>query len=834
MARATRTAVGLACALMVAATLIPASAAQTTPMRVGRPPVVPAGAIVRGTVAPTVRLHVAVALKPRDPAALKAYAQAVSTPGSSVYHRYLNPAQFARRFGATPAAVHAVQRSLRARGLHPGRVSAGSLSIPVVASAGQLERGLKISLRRLALPGRRTAVAATAAPALGASTAHLVQSVVGLDTVSAPHPLLVRPPPGWRATARARAALARAHVATGGPQPCAAAQSAAALQGAHTIDQIASAYGFSGLYAAGDRGAGTTVAIYELEPVDPSDIAAYQACYGTHSSISYVSVDGGAGDGPGTGEAALDIENLLGLVPRARVLVYQGRNSSSGAPGSGPYDTFRAIIDQDRAQVVSVSWGECEAALGAPDAAAENTLFQQAAVQGQTIISAAGDSGSEDCAAGSDGQQTQLAVDDPASQPFITAVGGTTLSMLGPESVWNSGAGPVTGLVQPGATGGGISDLWPMPAAQRDASLALDVLGAGVSGPQCGHPGGYCREVPDVSADADPRTGYVIYFNGRGSEIGLPGGWQPIGGTSAAAPVWAALMALADSSSPCSHGPIGYALPALYRAAGASYATGFNDVRTGDNDFTHTNGGRFAAGVGYDEASGLGTPNAAALVDSLCAEALRITAPPSQRSAVSASVSMTLRAHDVSGAAVRFHATGLPPGLSLDPASGRITGRAKRTGSYRVTAVAQDVQGSRASARFSWVVGGAARLTDLILGQIGDHRPALTFTVATGHGAPALRGLVVRVPRQLRLVSPHGIQVTARGGARFNASVSGGSLLIELQRAFRRLQVTISYPALQSSGGRGANARGSQPPQLAVTVLFAGHQASHLHARIQI
>ena len=821
---------------MVAATLIPATAARATVIRIGRRPVVPAGAVARGTVAPTARLHVSVALKPRDPAALKAYVQAVSTPGSDVYRDYLTPAQFGQRFGATPRAVRDVTRSLRAQGLHPGPVTAGSLSIPVVASAARLERSLRISLRRLALPGRRMAVAATAAPALGVNVAHLVQSVVGLNTVSAPHPLLTRPPPGSRATARARAALARAHVATGGPQPCAAAQSAAALQGAHTIDQIAAAYGFSGLYGAGDRGAGATVAIYELEPVDPSDIAAYQACYGTHASVSYVPVDGGAGNGSGTGEAALDIENLLGLVPQARVLVYQGRNSSSGAPGSGPYDTFRAIIDQDRAQVVSVSWGECEALIGATDAAAENTLFQQAAVQGQTIITAAGDSGSEDCAAGFVAQQTQLAVDDPSSQPFVTGVGGTTLSTIGPrpsEGVWNSGAGVVTGLVQPGATGGGISDLWQMPAAQRDASPALNVLGAGVTGPQCGHPGGYCREVPDVSADADPKTGYVIYWNGRGSAIGLPGGWQAIGGTSAAAPVWAALMALADASNACSGGPIGYALPALYRAASASYAADFNDVRSGENDFTRTNGGRFAAGAGYDEASGLGTPNATALVDTLCAEALTISVPSGQRSAIGAAVSLVLRARDAGGAVVRFHATGLPPGLSLDPATGRVTGRPKRSGSYQVTAVAQDAQGSHASARFSWAVGGAARLMDLSLGQASNRGPALTFTVATGHGAPALRDLVVSVPKPLRLVSGDGIEISARGRVRFTAEVSSGSLLIELRRAFRRVRVTISSPALQASAGRRADIRGSQGQRLAVTVLFAGHGSSHLHARIQ-
>ena len=148
----------------------------------------------------------------------------------------------------------------------------------------------------------------------------------------------------------------RAHAAAAGPQPCAAVRQAASTpagQGAHTNDQVASAYDFSSVYAAGDEGAGVTVAVYELEPNDPGDIAAYQACYGTHASISYIPVDGGAGSGPGAGEAALDIENLIGFAPDVHVLVYQGPNSNSGAPGSGPYDTFKAIITQDRARVVT-------------------------------------------------------------------------------------------------------------------------------------------------------------------------------------------------------------------------------------------------------------------------------------------------------------------------------------------------------------------------------------------------------------------------------------------------------------------------------------------------
>src|SRR5205085_9267444 len=136
------------------------------------------------------------------------------------------------------------------------------------------------------------------------------------NSLSAPHPLLARPNVS-RVQPRSSA-----HVATGGPQPCTAAASAAPAQAAHTIDQIASAYGFPGFYTAGDKGKGQTVGLYELEPYTSSDIAAYQSCYGTHAQVSNVQVDGGA-TGAEVGEAALDIEQSIGLAPEANFLVYE-------------------------------------------------------------------------------------------------------------------------------------------------------------------------------------------------------------------------------------------------------------------------------------------------------------------------------------------------------------------------------------------------------------------------------------------------------------------------------------------------------------------------------
>ncbi|MGH2868951.1 MAG: protease pro-enzyme activation domain-containing protein [Solirubrobacteraceae bacterium] len=820
--------------------LVPASAATAATLRIGGAASVPRTALAVGRPPPRTRLHVTFTLAPRDPRALAAYARAVSTPGTSLYRHFLTPAQFARRFGAASGQIALVRSWLRARGLTPGPVSAGALSIPVWASAGALEHGLRIPLHRLSLSRGRTALVTGAARAVPARIAAVVQSVIGLNTVSRRRPLLARAPrrpgaPGSAAPVTPQAPVTP-HAATSGPQPCSAARSTATAQHAYTADQIASAYGFPGLYQGGNRGAGTTVAMYELEPVSSSDLASYQSCYGLQTALSYVPVDGGAGSGVGSGEAALDIENLIGLAPAANVIVYTGPNSNSGSPGSGPYDTFSAIINQDRAQVVSVSWGECEAQLGVSDARAENTLFEQAAAQGQTIVAASGDSGSEDCNAGGGLPQTQLAVDDPSSQPLVMGVGGTTLSSLGPrpgESVWNDGGNVAGSLLQPGAGGGGISGLWTMPGGQFNASLGLNVLAAGANGAQCGAPGGYCRQVPDVAADANPATGYVIYWNGSGTSPGQTAGWQVIGGTSGAAPVWAALVALADSSPACGRAPLGDAIPALYRSASADYAGTFNDVQSGNNDFAGTNGGRYAAGPRYDEATGLGSANAAALVPALCAQSLRLVTPPSQRSAARATVSLRLRAADVPGAGLQFSARGLPPGLALNASTGIVTGRPRLAGTYSVTVAAHDSSASAATTSFSWQVGGATRILATTLAGNGPHGPVLAFTVAAGRGAPPVRELVISLPAGLRAASTRGLAVRAPSGARpaFAAHRTPGGFSLILHRGFHTLRVTLSPPGLAARSGRQSRAIRHGSTAVVLRVIDTTGGVTRLHAR---
>jgi hypothetical protein len=818
-----------ACALAIASSAPATAGAAAGPaaVRLGTAPVLPPGSRIVASVASATPMHVTVTLRPRDPAGLRAFANAVSTPGSPSYRQYLTPAQLTRRFGPSAAQVRAVEASLRAHGLRPGTPSANHLSIPVKAGAGAVSRAFDVSFAHVALANGATGIVNRQAPALDATVAPDVQAVLGLDTVSKAVPLLVRAHSATAATARARP-----RVVTGGPQPCSPASVTGAAQGGYTADQIASAYGLSGLYASGgagggaDQGAGQSVAVLELEPYTASDIATYEQCYGVNAQVANVPVDGGASGGQ-SGEAALDIENVIGLAPQANVIVYEGPNS-----GSGPYDTFNAIISQHAAQVVTASWGQCEPLNGFSQAQAENTLFQEAAAEGMSILSASGDGGAEDCFP----ESPTVSVDDPASQPYITGVGGTHLSSLGPrpsESVWNDRA-------QVGAGGGGISSFWTMPAYQSTAPSALRVINSASTGSTCATSSGVCREVPDVSADADPGTGYVIYWTGGGSSapINNPQGWQVVGGTSGAAPTWAALIALTNASAACKGVAIGFANPALYYAAATAYGSDFNDVTSGNNDMTGTNRGQFAAGPGYDMASGLGSPNGSALAASLCTDSIALANPGTQRSVLNSPVSLQLRSSDTRGQAVSYDAAGLPTGLSIDASSGRITGRPRRDGTSMVTITASDSAGAAARTSFAWTIESKPALSKVSLTSVGATRPKLAFTLASGRDAPKLQTITVALPSGLSF-STSRAAVTVSGlkvrHLRYTASLQRGSLVLKLQTAAQQVHVTISYPRLRAGGSLAAQLARNHSTRVTITVRVtdAARLATKLSSRIR-
>jgi len=305
------------CVLACDAAAAAAAAVSPGRLRVGSAPVLPAGSRVSAAVPSSTRLDLTVALKPQDPNGLAAYATEVSTPGSPLFRNYLTVEEFAQRFGAAPAQIAAVGSALKAQGLRVGAVAANDLTIPVHGTAAQVENAFSVSLSQVKLASGRSAYANVQAPTLQSSIGRYVQGVIGLDDVTPPQPAGVeRMPrrgkigaPGAMSSDEqaSTAGGSRANIVTGGPQPCAAALNAqVADEGLNltqvgiagfpvTADQVASAYQFSNLYSAGDLGAGQTVAVFEQQPYDPSDIGAYAACYGIAPSVSNVDVDGGPG-----------------------------------------------------------------------------------------------------------------------------------------------------------------------------------------------------------------------------------------------------------------------------------------------------------------------------------------------------------------------------------------------------------------------------------------------------------------------------------------------------------------------------------------------------------
>ncbi|HLK45852.1 MAG TPA: protease pro-enzyme activation domain-containing protein, partial [Acidimicrobiales bacterium] len=344
-------------------------------------------------------------------------------------------------------------------------VSPNHLLVSFRGSAAQVDRAFHTSLSSFRLPDGTIGRATTTPVELPSSIASDVRVVAGLDSLVTFHSLgLHRSGLGHRA-ARATAAPSVA----GGPTACGAASADAAVNGGLTDSQIASAYGAFGLYRQGDTGAGESVAIFELEPFARSDISTFDTCYfGAHAAaamagrLHVTAVDGGEPSGFGSGEALLDVEDVSALAPGARIDVYEAPNSTYGS-----IDDYNQIVSADADQVVSTSWGLCETALqqGAPgQLQEENAIFQEAAAQGQTVVAAAGDDGSDDCNSfySLSPVKPVLSVDDPGSQPYVVSAGGSTIddaTQPPVEQVWNDG-------IKGGAGGGGISNTWVMPSWQ--------------------------------------------------------------------------------------------------------------------------------------------------------------------------------------------------------------------------------------------------------------------------------------------------------------------------------------------------------------------------------
>ncbi len=573
-----------------AAATSPLSAAKVTLS--GELPKIPSGVTRLGPVPHTQVVRLDVGLAGQNPTGLAAEVAAVSTPGSPAYHHYLTSAEFAAAYGPSTTEVQAVSASLAAQGLIVGSPTPGSDLLPVSGNARTVSAAFGTPLESVRLRGGATSLVNTAAPEIPATLVHDITGIIGLSSLAREHSQLAATPSGPSAASASNTANSPGatgpdgHALTGAPQACNAASNAAGSSN-YTSTQLANTYGLSQVLGQGRTGAGQTIGVVEFERFSNADIAAFESCYGLSNPTQVVTVDGSpTGSASGSGEAALDIELAAVSAPSASIVVYEAPDDIDVAA----LDLYNRIAADDVAQVVTTSWGFCEQDNEPGAAAQENAIFERMAAQGQTMVAASGDSGSEDCYDTDRG--TELSVDDPGSQPDVLSAGGTTLTggNVASQSVWNNCVSQSLGFCQDesvnGAGGGGFSTVWPKPTWQPTVEAGSGSAAPGTASGQ--------RMVPDLSLDADPRHGVVVYW----------GGWLDFGGTSEVAPSIAGF--LADTNQGC-NAPVGLVAPALYAAA-ASSGPNFTNVMTGNNDFTGTNGGNYAAMSPDNPATGLGTP----------------------------------------------------------------------------------------------------------------------------------------------------------------------------------------------------------------------------------
>jgi hypothetical protein len=522
------------------------------------------GLTAKGRLPATNQLHMAIGLSLHDPAGLDDFLAQVCDPASPNYRHYLTPEAFAARFGPTESDYTAVKDFARTNGLTVTAAYRNRLVLDVAGPAAAVEKAFHISLHTYRHPTEaRDFFAPDTEPMVEAALP--VADICGLNNFKLPHPKSLK--------------------------LSAVQQTKAAPKGGS---------GSGGSYLGGDfraayasdvtlRGAGQIVGLVEFDGYYANDIASYENQSGyTNVPLANVLLNGVSGSpgfsGQGTdaiGEVSLDIEMAIAMAPAlAKVMVYEGSQQNS---------ILSQMVSDNQARQLSCSWGWS----GGPSTTTDN-LFKQMAAQGQSFFNASGDSDAFTTGANSvNGVDNTSLANAPSSSPYITQVGGTTLTMNGTaaayasESVWNWGGGQ--------GSSGGISSRYHISTWQTNINMTS--VGGSAS----------FRNIPDVALTAD--NIWVIYNNNQSAVFG---------GTSCAAPLWAGFTALINQQEAASgQAPVGFINPALYAiAAGPNYAACFHDITTGNN-FWSSSPSLFSAAAGYDLCTGLGTPSGQELINAL-------------------------------------------------------------------------------------------------------------------------------------------------------------------------------------------------------------------------
>lgn len=505
-------------------------------------------------------------------------------PSHSQYQQFLSPDAFRERFSPTQAQVDQVTTFLASNGIKVTSVDSNRLLVHAEGKASQIQTAFNTEIHHYQDAQGNVFFAPAyelqVPMGLGIQTVHGIDTQTRLrthfrrQTPSNQLPFYSLPPlqkPGAQSNSDlSTEALSHSLLtasATSGPI------------GGFTPSQIVSGYSIPTTL----DGSGQTLALFELDGYSASDITAYENYFGLPTAtLDNVLLDGATGT-PGSGalEVTLDIQLALAVAPKLqKIIVYMGVNTTASA-----LDTYNRIATDNLAKTVSTSWGLYEGGITGATLTAENAIFKQMAAQGQSMFAAAGDSGAYD-------NGTALSVDDPASQPYVVGVGGTMLTLdssgnYQSEATWNNGMGN-------GGGGGGISSVWTIPSWQVGLSTAANKGSATM------------RNVPDVSLNADPSTGYAVFYGGA---------WTIVGGTSCAAPTWAAFTALINQQRQDNHlALLGFPNPSLYQLGQASnYSLNFHDIQDGSTNMY------YPAVKGYDEATGWGSFQGSTLLNSLSA-----------------------------------------------------------------------------------------------------------------------------------------------------------------------------------------------------------------------
>jgi kumamolisin len=576
--------------------------------------------------------NIAIGLKLRNQDQLARFIRSTTDRKSPNYHKFLTPAQFKTAYSPLPSDVTAVINDLKANKITVTGVSSNNLMVKATGKLADINRYFSTSVHNY-LDGTERYSAPAKQPKVPARLQPTVSSVLGLNSKHLFKPNF-RFRPSQVGTNRVSSPKFKPH------------STATGIPGDFTVGDVVERYQVQPLYDAGNLGQGRTVGIATLAAFDPSDAYGYWDAIGLSykpNRITVVDVAGG-GDYDGDIETTLDVQQAGGLAPQANIIVYDGPNTDLGFLGV----FLQAVLD-NQVDTLSTSWGDAEIFFLPAYVAIFDSIFAQAAAQGISVFASSGDAGAFEINRSLNLPQfTKVtSVGYPGSSPWLTSAGGLTIAGdidLGFGSVitipqdrpwgWNylqttlDQNFPYGGYLSyfPSGGGGGVSAMEPVPDYQ------LNVPGIQVTQPSqflrlgvkdnsgdfefvdplaiFGYPqlpddfAG--RNIPDISLNADPNTGYLIYYYGSF--------YAYSGGTSFVAPQLNGITALISQSA---KSRLGLLNPALYRIAkkvGYPVNGPFNDITTGDNL-------GFSATPGYDPASGIGSINAANLAAALAADA---------------------------------------------------------------------------------------------------------------------------------------------------------------------------------------------------------------------